>query len=461
MRLKTNLIIGVLFAALAAFVYFYEIRGGQERRAESDRAKKLADFSDSEARRLTIDHLDTLIVLEKAQDRWWLRQPVECEADQEAVERYLRNLRESERDKVVEEAGKVRDDPEVAQKYGLRIPRLKVALETASGRIDTLWWGADSPTQRFVYVQQRGGNPEIFTVQAWRYDNLDKGVFDLRDRRVLTFDPVAVREARLIQRQGAIALAKAEGWRLLGPVAALADEAAVKELLEKLHQAQAKSFVPEPAPAPAQYGLDAPALEVSLLLGDERAEKRLRVGAPAPNGAYYAQDHSRPAVFTVDSSLVVQLSKTVFDLRDKKPLKFARDAVDRIELQSPGQLLEATKDTAGTWSLVAPQSGPAKSWKFNNLLSQLEGVEVEEFAGEGVRDLRPYGLDAPRLRVVLQAGGQGVLEVKLGEKRDQVYLAKGGEQTVYRVAGSVLKDLDLQLQDVAQNPSTEAAPAGQ
>jgi hypothetical protein len=461
MRLKTNLVIGVLFAALAAFVYFYEIRGGEERRAESDKAKKLADFSESEVRRLTIDRIDTLVVIEKAQDRWIITSPVPCEADQEAVDRYLRHLREVERDKVVEEADKVRDSPEVAQKYRLHAPRLKVAVETASGSIDTLWWGADSPTQRFVYVQQRGGNPEIFTVQAWRYDNLNKGLFDLRDRRVLPFEKEAVREARLVQPQGTISLAKGEGWRLLGPVAAPADGGAVDELLDQLVQAQAKSFVPGPPAAPAQYGLLAPALEVSLLLGEERAEKRLRVGAPAAGGTYYAQDPSRPAVFTVDSSLVKQLGKTVFDLRDKKPLKFARDQVDHLELQRPGQLLAAAKDTAGVWSLAAPQSGTAKSWKFNNLLSQLEGVEVEEFVGEAVRDLKPYGLDAPRLRVALRAGGQQVLEVKLGEKNALVYLATSGDQAVYRVGGALLKDLDLQLEDVAQTAAAEAPPPGQ
>jgi hypothetical protein len=418
----------------------------------------LVDFTESEAKRLTIDHIDSLVVIEKVQDRWMIVAPVKCEADQEAVDRYLRNLRECERDKVVEEADQVRDNPEMAQKYRLHAPRLKVAVETTTGAIDTLWWGADSPTQRFVYVQQRGGNPEIFTVQAWRYDNLDKGVFDLRDRRVLTFEKEAVREARLIRPQGAISLAKAEGWRLLGPVAAPADQGAVEGLLDQLHQALAKSFVPGPA---AQYGLDTPTVEVSLLLGDERAEKRLRVGAPAPGGTYYAQDPSRQAVFTVDSSLVGQLGKSVFELRDKKPLKFARDQVDRIELQRPGQLLAAAKDTAGVWSLVAPQSGPAKSWKFSNLLSQLEGVEVEEFAGEALRDLRPYGLDAPSLRVVLQAGGQEVRAVKLGEKTAQFDLTRLGDQTVYRVGGSVLKDLDLQLQDVVQATSAEAAQTGE
>ena len=161
MRLKTNLVIGVIFAVLLAFVYFYEIRGGAERRADADKSKKLAEFSESEVRRLTIDRIDTLIVLEKEQDRWVLKSPVACEADQEAVGRYLRNLRECERDKVVEEADRVKGNPELAQKYRLHAPRLKLAVETATGSIDTLWWGADSPTQRFVYVQQVLFNEEF------------------------------------------------------------------------------------------------------------------------------------------------------------------------------------------------------------------------------------------------------------------------------------------------------------
>ena len=461
MRLKTNLVIGVLFAALLAFVYFYEIRGGEDRRAESDKTKKLVDFAESEAKRLTIDHIDSLIVIEKVQDRWMIVSPVACEADQEAVDRYLRNLREVERDKVVEEADRVRDNPEVAQKYRLHAPRLKVVVETATGSTDTIWWGADSPTQRFVYVQQRGTNPEILTVQAWRFDNLDKGVFDLRDRRVLAFEQETVRELRLIQPQGTLSLSKEEGWRLVTPVAAPADQGAVDGLLDQLHQAQAKAFVPGTAAGAASYGLNTPILEVSLLLGEVRAEKRLRVGAQAPEGTYYAQDPSRMAVFTVDSSLVKQLSKTMFDLRDKQPLKFARDQVDHIELQRPGQQLAAAKDTAGVWSLVAPQRGPAKSWKFNNLLSQLEEVKVEQFVGEAVGDLRPYGLDAPRLRLVLQSGGKAALEVKLGEKASQVYLTKVGAPAVYRVAGSVLKDLDLQLQDVVQGAAADSVQTGQ
>ena len=54
MKLKTNIIIGAIFALLLAFVYFYEIKGGQERRQAAERSKQLLDFKESEVERLTL-----------------------------------------------------------------------------------------------------------------------------------------------------------------------------------------------------------------------------------------------------------------------------------------------------------------------------------------------------------------------------------------------------------------------
>ena len=106
-------------------------------------------------------------------------------ADQEAVERYLRNLRECEREKVVVDSAAA--SAEQAAQYGLDAPRLKVRLQTEGGAEQVVAFGADSPTDRFTYAQLQGDNPEIFVVRAWRFDNLDKRAFDLRDRRVLAF----------------------------------------------------------------------------------------------------------------------------------------------------------------------------------------------------------------------------------------------------------------------------------
>ena len=173
MRLKTNLVISVFFIALLGFVYFYEIKGGEERRVEAERDRQLLDFSDHEVHRLTIDRGDTLLVLEHQDDVWLLTSPVDTDADVAAVERYLRTLRETEvegdplRDSVA-----VAADPTVLADYGLDEPRLcvHIGLAVEGSGLDSLCFGDDTPTDRFTYVQRRGttANPEVLRVRAWR-----------------------------------------------------------------------------------------------------------------------------------------------------------------------------------------------------------------------------------------------------------------------------------------------------
>jgi len=101
MKFKTNAIIGLIFLGLLGFGYVYEIKGGEERRQEAEKSKRLLDFTEGHVRRLALGRGDTIIVLQKGADGWKLSSPVVDGADQEAVERYLRNLGESEREKIV------------------------------------------------------------------------------------------------------------------------------------------------------------------------------------------------------------------------------------------------------------------------------------------------------------------------------------------------------------------------
>ena len=137
---------------------------------------------------------DSALVLTRGVEGWKLNSPVVDGADQDAVERYLRNLQESEREKTIVDSAAVTDSEVV--KYGLDTPRLSVVLHTEDGVEKKVDFGIDSPTDRFTYARIDGGNPEIFVLRAWRFDNLDKSVFDLRDRRVLAFAKDEVVEVR-------------------------------------------------------------------------------------------------------------------------------------------------------------------------------------------------------------------------------------------------------------------------
>lgn len=457
MKFKTNAVIGLIFLALLAFVYFYEIKGGEERRQEAEKSKQLFAFQEGEAQQLALVRGDAALVLDKEASGWNLKEPVTDGADQEAVERYLRNLRECEREKVLVDSAAA--NAEQAAQYGLDAPRLTVRLQTEDGTEQVVAFGADSPTDRFTYAQLQGDNPAIFVVRAWRFDNLDKQAFDLRDRRVLAFAKDEVMQVERWGAGGGAMLARtAPDWQLREPVAARADADAVEGLLDKIDQAEIEAFVAEDpdAAALATYGLGEHAshVEIALLIGEDRAEKRLAIGGADDQGRWYARDASRPQVFLVDSTLVQELAKDLSDLRDKKPLRFEREQVDRIVLTRQAAVaFAADQDTSEAWHLSEPSGRDAKSWKLNSLLSDLEQLEVEDFAAELPAEA------APAFRIELLGAGQAVLTARFSQAAGTSYVQQEGDDAVYVVSDDDFAELDLSLDDVAQAPKEPAAPA--
>ncbi len=457
MKFKTNIAIGAVFVALLAFVYFYEIKGGEERRQEAEKSKQLFVFQEDDAQRLELLRGDDALVLAKGAGGWNLSAPMTDGADQEAVERYLRNLLECEREKVVVDSAAA--SAEEAAQYGLDAPRLKVRLQTEDGAEQVVAFGADSPTDRFTYAQLQGDNPEIFVVRAWRFDNLDKRAFDLRDRRVLAFAKDEVMQVQRWGAGGATVLARAEpDWQMREPVAARAAGDAVDGLLDNLDQAEIEAFVAEDpdTTALATYGLGerSSQVEIALLVGADRAEKRLVIGGADEQGRWYARDASRPQVFLVDSTLVQELTKDISDLRDKEPLRFERDQVERIVLtRGATPAFAADKDTSGVWHLSEPMGRDAKSWKLNSLLSDLEQLEVEDFVEELPAEATSV------FSIELLGEGQTLLAARFSTAAGTSYLQQEGDDAVYVVSSDDFAELDLDIDDVAQAPKKPAAPA--
>ena len=235
--------------------------------------------------------------------------------------------------------------------------------------------------------------------------------------------------------------------------------------MRELSSSEVQSFVTETPEEEeiALRGLAEPIFEVSLLLGEERAEKRLSIGLEAEGRQHYAIDPSRAPIFLVDSTLVNAAGKRVSDLRDKKPVAVEdRDAIGRIELWQGGeQAFTAQRDTTGGWHISAPEDREAKSWKLNSLLSDIDGIEVEEFTfdadEDGAMDLASYGLDVPEVRIRLTDDLEQKVEIRVGEVDGSAYLMRTGVASVYRIGTDLLEDLKLALDDVSKAPVASAA----
>ena len=167
-----------------------------------------------------------------------------------------------------------------------------------------------------------------------------------------------------------------------------------------------------------------------------------------------ARDASRPQVFLVDSTLVQELTKSISDLRDKKPLRFERDQVERIVLtRGTAPAFAADKDTSGVWHLSEPMGRDAKSWKLNSLLSDLEQLEVEDFAEKLPAEATSV------FSIELLGEGQTLLAARFSGAAGTSYLQQEGDDAVYVVSSDDFAELDLDIDDVAQAPKKPAAPA--
>ena len=232
------------------------------------------------------------------------------------------------------------------------------------------------------------------------------------------------RDARLARRDGA--------WRVVEPVDFPADATAADAIATALATMASEAVFEEPQPL-SVYGLGDDARVVRFGTADQ--EHELRVGKKTPVGAnsYAAIAAADDApVFTVATFKTTSFDKPLDDLRERRPLRFERDDVTRIEAEwtGGGAVLEKRD---GAWRLVAPIEGEADESAVETLLSDLVFLRAAGFVDEPP-PAADVGLDAPEYRVVLTG------ETEAGKEPPRWELAIGGVVAANARAGKAAED---------------------
>ncbi|RIK99997.1 MAG: hypothetical protein DCC71_19515 [Proteobacteria bacterium] len=234
-------------------------------------------------------------------------------------------------------------------------------------------------------------------------------------------------DARLERRDGA--------WRVAKPVDFPADPSTADGLASALAGITSESVI-EDAQDFSVYGLGDGQKVVRFGAGG--AERELRVGKKTPVGAnHYAATGASGSVYTIASFRATSLDKPLDDLRERRPLRFDRDSLQRIEVtwQDGGVVLEK-KD--GAWRLVAPLESAADAETVDTLLSDLVFLRATGFVDAPPPDAQ-VGLDAPAYRVVLLSAPQEGKEPTRHELaigsvvQDGTRMARAAEPALYRI----------------------------
>src|SRR4029453_18105792 len=73
--------------------------------------------------------------------------------------------------------------------------------------------------------------------------------------------------------------------------------------------------------------------------------------------------------------------------------------IDDLKVKSESGEVTSLKKESGTWKIVAPIQVTAADSDATSLANALGDIEIVRVVGENPADLKPYGLDAPRINI--------------------------------------------------------------
>lgn len=374
---------------------------------------------------------------------WEIVQPVTAASDQAAVSGITSNLTSVEIQRVIDEK------PADLKEYGLADPRVEVAFK-ANGQQRRLQLGQKTPSGSDVYAKL-SDDPKVFLVSSYLDSTFNRGTFDLRDKSVLKLDREQIDTMEVTTTGRTARFEKKSGeWQIAQPPTGRADFSAIDGLVSRVSSVQMKSVVPDASDL-KQYGLDKPAVTVRLGSGSSQATLLIG-GAADAEASVYAKDLSRPAVFTIDSTLLEDLKKDPSEYRQKDLFDARSFNTTRLEIVRNGQttVFEKTKvkDKDGKeeekWRQTAPSAREVDAAKIEALMSAATGARATSF----VDGAATTGLNKPELSMAFKYDEGKEERVTFARSGGAAYASRVGSPGAAKIETSVIDAIVKALEDL-------------
>jgi hypothetical protein len=336
-----------------------------------------------------------------AAHNWRITEPKPLNADQDAVSSLLGTVSTLNSDRVIEE--KASD----LKPYGLDQPADTVDI-TARDGTRKLLIGDETPAGQDVYALLQG-DPKVYTIANDNKTSIDKGLNDLRDKRLVTIEPDKVSRIELRAKGQDMAFARIkDGWQIEKPKALRADGPAVDALVRSVCNARMDLGTSGDDHAAADFAHAAP-LATVVLTGDQ-GPQTLEVRKNKTD--YYAKTTAAEGDYKTENSIGSELDKGLDDFRSKKLFDFGFQDPNKIELHAGVRSWFLTRSGADWWS-NGKKMDPAA---VDSLLEKLRDLTATGFPDSG--------FDSPAFEATVTSND--------GKRVEKVLISKSGEKTIGR-----------------------------
>ena len=343
------------------------------------------------------------IVCSRADQHWWVTQPVSDRGDTARIRDILSELKNLK----IAKADYVSDKEEDIARHGLDEPRLTISIGSTEGDAQSLLLGHGLDDK--IYAK-RDDESSIFFVHDIVLSDLDLEGNDLRDKQLLRFDSIGtygIEKVELEYPDTTLTMIKTEqyDWMITSPTEILADRDTIRKFVEKIKDLQIQLYEDDSGKNFDKYGLGDSSIGVSVFrkIGEGETVKFMIGDSDPDGGLCYVRKDGEDAVYSVPTDEFYDVAKAGFvAFRDKLVLEFPKESAQEIAIDRDGKTFVCKKNEDGhilKWNMTSPVNMEADINSVNQVVWNLSFLVVSKIISLSAEDLGVYGLDSPVLKV--------------------------------------------------------------
>jgi hypothetical protein len=376
---------------------------------------------------------EDIVLTKDGSGDWHITAPKDFRADSNAVSGLLSTVSTLNAERVVDE--KAND----LRSYGLAPPAAEVVVTEKDNKSQHVLIGDDTPTHNGAYAAL-AGDPKVYTIAAYNKTSLDKGLNDLRDKRLLTLASDKVNRLELLAKKSEIEFDHyGDHWQIIKPKPLRADSSEVDDLVRKLTDAKIdlNAADSDQAKAAASFSKAEAVGKAKLMSGTETQDLDVRKAG----NDYYAKSSAVESPSKVSNDLGQAFSKSLEDFRNKKLFDFGYTDPNKIEFHDGAKTYFLTRGGSDWWG---PDGKKMDATVVYSFLDKLRDLKAGKFVDSG--------FETPAITIVVTSSD--------GKNNEKVLLSKNGANYIAKRENEPsLCQVDAKTVDDLEHAATELKPA--
>jgi hypothetical protein len=433
MKIRQLIAAAIVLAALTATLYWSNRHQPIEdaAKAAASAPVKILSFQKDDISKLQIKRKngEFLDLSKTGSGNWKITSPYSLIGDADSISTILYAISPLETDRVIEEkAGDLKT-------YGLAEPAVEVSATGKDGKTQKLIVGDDVPTGGSAYAML-AGDPRVFLISTSAKTNFDKGLKDLRDKRLLPVDFNNISKIEIVSPKLNLAFSSNNGqWLLQVPKDVRGDTSKLEGVVEKLRLATMDPSAPDADMKKAASSFSSSTPVATVKATDAAGSQELQVRKRKDD--YYAKTTAMEGAFKVTKGLGEAIDKNLDDFREKRLFDFADSNPEKIEMHSGPKSYFLSRNGEDWWW----DGKKMDAVSIDSVIRAIRMLSATKFVSSG--------FSSPVATLTVTSNNGKRIEKVQVSKAGNAYLAKReDEPLLYELEAKVFDDLQKAADEI-------------